>query len=86
MVKADTWAVTGWVEKFREVKDEEELRSTLEAVRIADKTFMHILNYIRPGVTELDVATEMEYFMKRNGEDGLPHHRGIRYPLLLSPR
>lgn len=69
LVKTETCAVEGWVEKFRGVKDEEELRCTLEAVRIADKTFMHILNYIRPGVSELDVATEMEYFMKRNGSE-----------------
>ncbi|MCB6704883.1 M24 family metallopeptidase, partial [Streptococcus parasanguinis] len=48
----------------------EEIANTIEAVKIADKTFFHILNFIRPGVSEKEVANEMEYYMKKIGSEG----------------
>ncbi|OKQ00047.1 Xaa-Pro peptidase family protein [Paenibacillus sp. P46E] len=66
-VKART--ADGWVEEFRAVKDEDEIRKTIEAVKIVDQTFIHILNYIRPGLSEKQVADEMEYFMKQKGSE-----------------
>ncbi|MBT2289989.1 aminopeptidase P family protein [Paenibacillus albidus] len=69
LVQVETRTADGWVEKFRAVKDEDEIRKTLEAVKIVDRTFIHILNYIRPGLSEKQVAAEMEYFMKQNGSE-----------------
>ncbi|MEC2303596.1 MULTISPECIES: M24 family metallopeptidase [Heyndrickxia] len=69
-VKVEAKPVSGFVEEFRSVKDEEEIASTIEAVKIADKTFFHILNFIRPGVSEKEVANEMEYYMKKIGSEG----------------
>ncbi|MGD8191561.1 M24 family metallopeptidase [Brevibacillus ginsengisoli] len=60
-------ATSGVIEQLREIKDESELQLIKEATRIADATFEHILSYIKPGVSELDVATEMEFHMRKLG-------------------
>lgn len=57
------------LDKLRMVKDEAELGALRRAVRIADDAFTHILPYIRPGISEQDVALEMEYFMRRQGAE-----------------
>ncbi|MFM1653055.1 M24 family metallopeptidase [Brevibacillus sp. B_LB10_24] len=59
--------VAGVFEQIRAVKDEDELKVVREAVRIADEAFTHILSYIRPGVRELDIALELEFFMRKQG-------------------
>lgn len=59
------------VEELRAVKDEMELEFIKKAQAITDKAFTHILDYIRPGIAESDIAAEIEYFVKKNGADGL---------------
>lgn len=56
---------------IRIIKDQEELNNIKKAAEIADKAFKHILDYVKPGVTERDVAIELEFFMKNNGATGL---------------
>lgn len=58
------------VEELRRVKDETEIALIKKAVRIADDTFFHILGYIKPGVAEVELAAEMEYYMKKQGAAG----------------
>lgn len=58
---------TGLVEQIRMIKEPAELQILQEAADLADRTFAHILNYIKPGVRELDIALEMEMFMRSNG-------------------
>lgn len=53
--------------KLRKVKDEDEIRRIAEAEKIGDEAFEFVLNKIRPGVTEKEIALELEYFMKRHG-------------------
>jgi Xaa-Pro aminopeptidase len=53
--------------KIRRVKSAEELQLINKAVEIADKAFIHILDYLRPGITEKEVAFELEFFMRRLG-------------------
>lgn len=60
-------ATSGLVEQLREVKDESELALIKEAVRIADAAFAHICTFIKPGVSEIDVATELEFHMRKLG-------------------
>lgn len=57
------------LDKLRMVKDDDELAALRRAVRIADDAFSHILSYIHPGVSERDIALEMEYFMRRQGAE-----------------
>ncbi len=66
-VEAELKPVSGLVEKLRIVKTADELAVLQQAADIADEAFHHILSYIRPGVTELDVANELEFFMRKQG-------------------
>lgn len=59
----------GLIEKLRVEKDESEWESLKKAANIADKTFEHILGFIKPGVTEKEIALEMEFFMRKEGAD-----------------
>lgn len=56
--------------RLRIVKTEDELKSLREAEHIGDLAFAEILKIIRPGMTELQVAAELEYAMKKNGATG----------------
>ncbi len=56
---------------LRIIKTPEEIDKLRIAESIGDKAFSHILEWIRPGVTELEVAAELEYAMKKNGAEGL---------------
>ncbi|WP_139489340.1 M24 family metallopeptidase [Brevibacillus dissolubilis] len=61
---------TGLIETLRTYKDEAELAIMREAARIADEAYSHILTYIKPGMRELDVAMELEFFMRKQGATG----------------
>lgn len=55
----------------RSVKTAEELEYLRKAEAIGDKAFESVLGYLKPGVTELEVAAYLEYTMKLNGASGL---------------
>ncbi|TCK98370.1 Xaa-Pro aminopeptidase [Natranaerovirga hydrolytica] len=59
------------IESLRMIKEEEELEHIKKAVAIGDKAFAHILNFIKVGVKEKDIALELEYFMKKEGAEKL---------------
>jgi Xaa-Pro aminopeptidase len=61
--------VEGVVEKMRMVKDEDEIEKIRRAEALGDAAFSHILTVLKPGMTEIEVATEMEWFMRRNGAE-----------------
>ncbi|MBP3704760.1 MAG: aminopeptidase P family protein [Clostridia bacterium] len=54
----------------RIIKSEEEIQRICDAQAITDATFTHILNFIREGVTEREVALEIEFHMRKLGADG----------------
>ncbi len=56
---------------LRRQKNKEEKERIITAQRIAEKAFEHILTFIKPGVTEKDIRLELEYYMLKNGADGL---------------
>ncbi len=56
---------------LRVIKSQEELEYIAMAEHIGDVAFSHILEILRPGMTELEVAVELESCMKRNGADSL---------------
>jgi len=56
--------------ELRAVKDEEELKIMAEAVAISDKAFAHILDFIKPGLSERRVALELERYMQDLGATG----------------
>ncbi|MFF3021503.1 M24 family metallopeptidase [Gottfriedia sp. NPDC057948] len=55
------------VEKVREIKEPIELELMRMAAKIADKAFDYILNIIKPGVTELEIRNELEFYMRNLG-------------------
>jgi len=57
------------VEQHRMVKDADELAIIREAVRIVDLTYEHVMGYLKPGLRERDVATEIDYFMRKCGAE-----------------
>jgi len=59
--------VSGAVEKLRLIKSPAEIKILKEAAEIADAAYKHILTYIKPGLKEIDVANELEFFMRKNG-------------------
>jgi Xaa-Pro aminopeptidase len=58
------------IEELRMVKGSDEIETIRKAVKIADDAFTHILGFIKPGVAEIEIAAELEYFMKINGATG----------------
>ncbi|SHH07743.1 M24 family metallopeptidase [Tepidibacter thalassicus] len=61
----------GLMLSLRVVKDEEEINTIAKAANIADEAFDHILKFIKPGISEKDIALEIEYFMKKKGASGI---------------
>ena len=59
------------IDSLRLIKTEEELQSVIKAQRIAEKAFDHILGFIREGVTEREIALELDFFMLRNGAEAI---------------
>jgi Xaa-Pro aminopeptidase len=59
----------GVVEEMGWVKDSIELASLKKAVAIADLAYSRILNIIRPGVQESELAAELEYQMLMLGSE-----------------
>jgi len=65
------YAFENLVEKLRLIKDVDEILAIRKAQKITDQTFAHILQYIKDGVSEEEIALEMEYFMKKQGASGV---------------
>jgi Xaa-Pro aminopeptidase len=57
----------GIMDELRLFKDADEIESIAKAASIADEAFTHILSFIKPGRTEIEVAVELEYFCKQKG-------------------
>ncbi|MFY9146344.1 MAG: Xaa-Pro peptidase family protein [Bacillota bacterium] len=58
------------IEKLRAIKDESELMLLRQAAKIADDALATVIrDVIKEGVTELDIAIELEYQMRKLGGD-----------------
>lgn len=57
----------GMVENIRVIKNEAEIASIKKAAEIADNAFEHMRKFIKVGMTELEIALELEFFMKKQG-------------------
>jgi len=56
-----------WIERLRMIKSAGELAIMREAMALADKTFNHIVGLLKPGMKEVEVALEMEFYMRHHG-------------------
>lgn len=61
----------GKVDALRRIKTAEEIEYLAQAEHIGDVAFSRILDFLKPGVSELEVAAELEYQMKKAGAEDL---------------
>jgi len=59
------------IEKQRAIKDNEEIKCITKACNITDDCFEYLLNYIKIGMTEKQIANSIERFFRINGADEL---------------
>ncbi len=59
----------GRVEKLRMIKRQDEIAYIRQAAKLTDECFDFILGKIRPGVTEGELAGEIESFFRKSGAD-----------------
>ncbi|WP_281561267.1 Xaa-Pro peptidase family protein [Thalassomonas sp. RHCl1] len=62
-------AVTGAVEKLRYHKSEQEITAISQAAQIADQALANILPLVKEGITERELAIELEYQMALLGSE-----------------
>jgi Xaa-Pro aminopeptidase len=86
---------TAFVETIRLVKDDSELAIMKKAALLGCQLFEHILQFLRPGIAEIEVAAELEHQARLFGAEGmsfetivasgvrsaLPHGRATAAPL-----
>ena len=87
--KPELVATSGIVENLRAIKDADEIALLTRAIHIGDEAFAQVSPTIEPGVTEKEIAWEMEKAMRERGAEklgydiivaagpngALPHHR-----------
>lgn len=56
---------------LRLIKSRDEIDKIKKAQKIADKAFYHILPLLKKGVTEHKAALELEFFIRKNGAEGV---------------
>ncbi|HMR64906.1 MAG TPA: Xaa-Pro peptidase family protein [Anaerolineae bacterium] len=61
----------GAVETLRMEKDAAEIARIKKAVALADEAYAHIVAWIRPGLTEAQVAWELETYLRMHGASAL---------------
>ena len=59
------------INSIRAVKTENEVEQIIKAQRIAEDAFNHILDFIKVGVTEKEVALELDFYMLSHGGEAL---------------
>lgn len=64
--------VIGMVEKLREIKEPTEIEYIEKAVEIADIAFEKVADNIKAGMTEKQVAWELEKALRENGSEAIP--------------
>lgn len=87
--------VTNWIEQLRVRKSKREIETIRRAVEIADTAFHQLIDELRPGMTELEVAARIETILREQGassssfetivasgkRSALPHGRASQKPL-----
>ncbi len=57
------------IEVIRQIKSADEIEKMQRAQDITDASLAHLLKFITPNMTELEVAVELEYAMRKGGAD-----------------
>lgn len=57
------------IQQLRVIKSEDEIERLKKAQLIAENAYLEVLNIVKPGITERQIAVELEYLMKKNGAE-----------------
>jgi Xaa-Pro aminopeptidase len=68
---AELVAAEGWVEELRQTKEPEELERVASSCAVADAALQRLLPNIIPGVTEEELALQLEWEMRTSGAEAL---------------
>ena len=63
-------AKEGLVENLRAIKDASEIDQIRDAARLGSQVMEEAIRLVRPGITELDIAAEIGFRMRRKGASG----------------
>ncbi len=88
----------GIVEEFRQVKNETELGRIRTSLELTDRAYNHVMGVLRPGLTEKEVAWEIERYLREHGAESMafapavaagpnsavPHHEPSDRPIEVS--
>ena len=66
-IKSTITPIGDMVSQMREVKDKSELVILEKAAAIGDLAYKAAIKAIKPGVSEIEIAAEIEYVMRKNG-------------------
>ena len=69
-VSAELLPVGDILSELRQIKTPEEIEKLRMAEHIGDLAFTEILPYLKPGITELEIAAKLTYFMQMHGASG----------------
>ena len=64
--------MTGLIESLRAIKEPDELELITRAVEITDAVFENIESMVHVGMSEKEVASEIEKFLRQNGSQAVP--------------
>lgn len=59
------------IHNLRLIKSSYEIEMIKKAQQITEEAYTEVLNYVKPGVTEREIAIELEYLMRKKGADGV---------------
>ena len=62
--------IDNMIEQQRQIKDASEIEMMQKAQDITDNAFASVVKQLTPNMTEIEVAAELEYFMRRAGASG----------------
>lgn len=65
LAKKDIPLVPLHLNDLRTIKDAKEIEKIAHACAIGDKAFEHVLGFIKPGITEQELALELELFIRK---------------------
>lgn len=67
----DLQPLANFIEELRLTKDASEIALIRQACQISDQAFIDVLDFIKPGKTELDVANFLDFRMRELGASGI---------------
>ena len=59
----------GHIADIRIIKDDSELEKIQKAQNIAEKAYLEVINYLKPGVSEKEISARLEYLMNIYGAE-----------------